>query len=240
MARLLRFRIPGQPYHVIQRGNNRSTTFFDVEDYKFYRTCLKDACVRYGASIHAYALMSNHVHLLLTPRGATSIEKVMHSVGGRYAQRMNRKCDRTGPFWDGRYRSTLVDSDRYLLTCYRYIELNPVRAGIVAHPASYEWSSHRRHAFGQADDLIRDHAIYRLMGDTPIACQRAYRALFGSEIDTGTLRLIQSSTNNGWALGTEEFRSRFAAETHRRGSPLRLRATRVASVGLAPTNLQVG
>jgi putative transposase len=131
MARLPRYVLPGQPQHVIQRGNNRGVTFFADEDYSFYLDRLKEACTKHGCAVHAYVLMTNHVHLLLTPDTSSSIAKVMQSVGRRYVQHINYTYRRTGTLWEGRYKATLIDSEQYLLTCSRYIELNPVRAGIV-------------------------------------------------------------------------------------------------------------
>lgn len=131
MARLARFVLPGQPQHVIQRGNNRQAVFFAEDDYQFYGEKLIDACGRYDCHVHAYVMMTNHVHLLITPMTETGISKVMQSLGRCYVQRVNFNHRRTGTLWEGRYRATLPDSERYLLRCYRYIELNPIRAGMV-------------------------------------------------------------------------------------------------------------
>ena len=135
MARLPRFVLPGQPQHIIQRGNNRGVIFVADEDYQFFLEKLGDLSVKHGCQLHAYVLMSNHVHLLMTPIEANSISKLMQSLGRYYVQYFNKKYMRTGTLWEGRYKATLLDSETYLLTCYRYIELNPVRAGIAGHPA---------------------------------------------------------------------------------------------------------
>jgi putative transposase len=143
MARLPRYTLPGQPQHVILRGNNRSIIFAADEDYRFFLDCLGDAATRHGCVIHAYVLMTNHVHLLITPEHEGSIGKALQSVGRRYVQYFNYTYQRTGTLWEGRYKATLIDSESYLLTCYRYIELNPVRADMVPHPRDYLWSSYR-------------------------------------------------------------------------------------------------
>ncbi len=137
MARLPRLVLPGQPHHVIQRGNNRSAIFFNEADYHFYLECLGAAIATYKAEIHAYVLMTNHVHLLVTPSSGEAIGRVMQSVGRRYVRYVNTVYRRTGTLWEGRFRSSLIDSDRYLFTCMRYIELNPVRAGIAGSPQDY-------------------------------------------------------------------------------------------------------
>ena len=177
MARLPRFVIPGQPQHAIVRGNNRVPIFCADEDYRFYLEKLKQACDKHQCDVHAYVLMTNHVHLLITPHTEQGIGKVMQMVGRYYVQYFNHTYQRTGTLWEGRYKATLVDSERYLLTCYRYIELNPVRAEDMAdHPADYKWSSYRFNALGQADDLIAPHHEYRRLGKGEAERQAAYRA----------------------------------------------------------------
>ncbi len=139
MARLPRFVIPGQPQHVIQRGNNSEVIFVSDDDYGFYLESLQDACNQHQCDVHAYVLMTNHVHLLMTPHVENGISKVIQSLGRRYVQYFNYTYDRTGTLWEGRYKATLIDSEQYLLTCSRYIELNPVRAQMVNHPSEYPW-----------------------------------------------------------------------------------------------------
>ena len=167
MARLSRFVLPGQPQHLIQRGNNRQAVFFAEDDYQFYRETLRDACGNHDCHIHAYVMMTNHVHLLITPITETGISKVMQSLGRRYVQHVNFKYRRTGTLWEGRYRATLLDSERYLLSCQRYIELNPVRAGMVKHPGEYPWSSYRCNALGEPDELVSAHELLRRLGENP-------------------------------------------------------------------------
>ena len=226
MARLPRYVLPGQPQHVIQRGNNRGVTFFAEEDYSFYRECLREACDQHGCAVHAYVLMTNHIHLLVTPDHSTSIAKVMQSVGRRYVQYINYTYQRSGTLWEGRYKATLIDSEQSLLTCSRYIELNPVRAGIVAHPGDYPWSSFRAHAHGQTDKLIQDHSLYTALGNTDITRQEAYRDLFKAQIDATTLNLIRESTNKAWAMGSDWFRKEIEATLQRRTRPLPRGGTR--------------
>ena len=237
MARLPRYVLPGQPQHVIQRGNNRGVTFFAAEDYTFYRKCLREAGDRHGCAVHAYVLMTNHVHLLLTPDTPSSIAKVMQSVGRRYVQYINYTYRRTGTLWEGRYKATLIDSEQYLLTCSHYIELNPVRAGIVAHPCDYPWSSYRAHAHGQSDTLIRDHALYQALGETNSGRQEAYRELFKVQLDSVTVSLIRESTNKSWVLGSDRFREEIEAALQRRTRPLPRGGVRRRNTGNETTEL---
>jgi len=219
MARLPRYFLPDQPQHVIQRGNNRNIIFAG-EDYRFYLECLADAASKHGCDIHAYVLMTNHVHLLLTPHHKDSIAKILQSVGRRYVQYFNHVYQRTGTLWEGRYKATLIDSEAYLLTCYRYIELNPVRAGMVSHPREYPWSSYRWHGEGKPDELVCDHAIYQALGESGGARLAAYCALFDSPLSENEIDTIREATNKAWVLGSERFREAVAALETRRVRPL--------------------
>ncbi len=220
MARLPRYVLPGQPQHVIQRGNNRSPTFFVDDDYRFYLHCLKAAAEKHNCTIHAYVLMTNHVHLLLNPGATTAISKVLQSVGRRYVQYINYTYRRTGTLWEGRFKAALIDSEQYLLTCYRYIELNPVRAGMVAHPSDYPWSSYRAHAQGDSDPLLLDHELYLRLGQTAEERQHAYRNLFTAHLDETMLSAIRDATNKAWPLGNDKFRTSIEAALQRRARPL--------------------
>lgn len=220
MARQPRFVLPGHPQHIIQRGNNRQPTFFADEDYHYYLSCLKDALQYADCALHAYVLMTNHVHLLLSPSDQTGIAKALQHVGRRYVRYINHSYRRTGTLWEGRYKSTLVDSERYLLTCYRYIELNPVWANMVNHPGDYPWSSYAAHALGQPTILLQDHGVYLALGRTLAARQQVYRSLFAGHIDEKTLVQIRDSTNKGWILGDTQFREEVEAMLKRRVSPL--------------------
>ena len=220
MARLPRYVLPGQPQHVIQRGNNRAAVFFRDEDYRLYLHYLGEACMRHCCEVHAYVLMSNHVHLLLTPGDESGISKVMQSLGSRYAQYVNSTYRRTGTLWDGRYRSTVVDPDVFLLPCMHYVELNPVRTDIVSHPRLYRWSSYRCNAEGEPDLVVRTHAAYERLAETPGARQEKYRALARVSPDEETFAAIRNATNKGWVLGGSAFRERLEAVLNRRMQPL--------------------
>ena len=214
MARLPRYVIPGQPQHIIQRGNNRQVIFASEADYQFFRDAVVEAARKYGLAVHAYVWMTNHVHLLATPEFAHSISKVVQSVGRRYVQYFNFTYHRTGTLWEGRYRATVVDSEQYLLVLMRYIELNPVRAGMVEQPEDYPWSSHRRNALGESGlnaQWISPHDEYLRLGQNDVERQVAYRDLFCTAIPGEDLSEIRECTHKGWALGDERFREQIEA-----------------------------
>ena len=214
MARLPRYVIPGQPQHIIQRGNNRQIIFAAEADYPFFRDALVEAANKYGLTIHAYVWMTNHVHLLATPGFGDSISKTFQSAGRRYVQYFNYTYKRSGTLWEGRFRATVVDSERYLLTLMRYIELNPVRAGMVVVPEDYLWSSYRRNALGESGpnaDWLSPHAEYTSLGNDDAVRKYAYQALFASAIDRDNLAEIRDCTHKGWALGGERFRAEVEA-----------------------------
>ncbi|MGH9439638.1 MAG: transposase [Terriglobia bacterium] len=219
MARLPRFVLPGQPQHVIQRGNNREAIFCAQADYRFYLEKLAAATAKHQCDIHAYVLMTNHVHILLTPHSEAGIGKTMQMLGRYYVQYYNYCYRRTGTLWEGRYRATLIDTEQYLLTCMRYIELNPVRADMVAHPAEYPWSSYRYHALGEADGLLTAHREYRRLGKSPQERQSAYRQLFRARIAEKTLGEIREATNKAWVLGDDRFKRRIEQQLKRRAAP---------------------
>lgn len=220
MARLPRLSLPGLPQHVIQRGNNRSACFFAEDDYRYYLDCLQDAAKRHDVAVHAYALMANHVHLLLTPTGESGITRTMQTLGRRYARYINQTYRRSGTLWEGRYQASLIDSDLYLLTCYRYIELNPVRAQMVDHAEEYPWSSYRANALGQPDPLLTPHADYRRLGRTPAERQQAYRALFLDHLDPETLEALREATNANRVFGSERFQGSGRSDTQAAGTPI--------------------
>jgi putative transposase len=220
MPRLPRFNIVGLPQHIIQRGNNRQVCFFEADDYICYLVYLREAAAKTGCDVHAYVLMSNHVHLLVTPQRDDAIPQMMQAIGRRYVQHINRRNQRTGTLWEGRYKASLVESDRYLLTCYRYIELNPVRArGMVADPANYRWSSHKANAYGEGGDWLTPHPLYQRLGETPAERQRAYRDLFSKVLSAEVLSDIQQSTAQGVVLGGERFRQEIQIALKIRTSP---------------------
>jgi putative transposase len=219
MARLPRFTIPGQPQHVIVRGNNRSEIFRADADYRFYLEKLQAACEKHGCDIHAYVLMTNHVHLLVTPQAEHGVGKAMQTLGRYYVQYYNYCYQRTGTLWEGRYKATLIDSEHYLLTCMRYIELNPVRAGMVAHPSEYPWSSYRRNAQGLPDELVTPHAEYRRLGKSDVDRMSAYRQLFKHHISEASLGELRQATNKAWVLGSDRFKRRVQQQLDRRVEP---------------------
>lgn len=219
MARLPRYYIEGQTQHIIQRGNNREPIFANDQDYHFYLECLQESAERYGLDIHAYVLMTNHVHLLCTPQMESSLSKTLQSLGRRYVQYFNYAYGRTGTLWEGRYKATLIDSKGYLLTCMRYIELNPVRAGMVSHPVDYPWSSYLVNAKGIKSQLIKPHALYRRLGRSATARQSAYRKLFRAAVSKTDLEAIREATNKAWVLGNDRFREKIEQLSGRRTTP---------------------
>ena len=178
MARRPRNIVVDYPYHIIVRGNNRQSIFIDDEDRRNYKDVLQAACSAHGLVVHAYVLMSNHVHLVATPTKAPALALVMQAVGRRYVRHFNRRHDRTGTLWEGRYRASIIQQDRYLLACQRYVEMNPVRARLVERPEAYVWSSHRHHLGLVHDPLVSPHNVYWGLGNTPFDREVAYRKLF--------------------------------------------------------------
>ncbi len=219
MARLPRFVLPGQPQHVIVRGNNRSEIFRATADYRFYLEKLQRACARHACAIHAYVLMTNHVHLLATPQEEHSLSKILQRLGRYYVPYYNYSYQRTGTLWEGRYKATLIDSEAYLLTCMRYIELNPVRAGRVEHPSEYPWSSYPCNALGQPAAWVKPHPEYLRLGRTAEARQAAYRQLFKHRLAESSLAEIREATNKAWALGNDRFKRRIQKQLARRVQP---------------------
>ena len=219
MARLPRYVIPGQPQHIIQRGNNRQVIFAADAHYQYFRDALVEASDKHGLAVHAYVWMTNHIHLLATPAKADSISKVFQSVGRKYVQYFNFTYKRSGTLWEGRYRATVVDSERYLLTVMRYIELNPVRVDMVVHPRDYRWSSYGRNAHGETGqnvDWLAAHREYRRLGRSPEQRQAAYRQLFRAAVAKDDLQAIRDCAHKGWALGSTRFTEKIEALTQRR------------------------
>jgi len=219
MPRRARLRIAGAPLHVIQRGNNRSACFFADHDYGCYLHHLEELAARYTCSIHAYVLMTNHVHLLLTPGRPDGASLLMKHLGQRYVQYVNRVYDRSGTLWEGRFRSSIVQAETYLLRCQRYIELNPVRASMVDAPGAYPWSSFGANALGQRGDLITPHPIFLALGPDEVNRRAAYLELFRGEPEPMELEEIRTSVNAGYALGNERFRKEMAVALGRRAGP---------------------
>ena len=206
MPRKPRIYLPGVPCHVIQRGNNREACFFSADDYHFYLECLQDACNMNDVSVHAYVLMTNHVHLLMTPESADGISRVMQSIGRRYVQSINKTYHRCGTLWESRHKSCLIDAEHYLLACYRYIEMNPVAAQMVKHPGDYRWSSYPVNAYGKTSILITPHPLYLQLGLSLQDQQRSYRELFTTVLDDTKVHAIRSAARFSTPLGDERFR----------------------------------
>lgn len=219
MARLPRFNIPDQPQHIIQRGNNREPIFCQGDDYRFYLEKLEDGCKRYSCDLHAYVLMTNHVHLLLTPQTTEGVGKMMQMLGRYYVQYFNYCYQRTGTLWEGRYKATLIDSEQYLMSCMRYIELNPVRATMVEHPRDYSWSSYPHNALGKINSLITEHSLYLQLAGYDEERQSAYRTLFKSRLSDAILNEIRSATNKAWVLGNDRFKEQIEVQLGRQVSP---------------------
>lgn len=203
--------LPEVPQHVAQRGNDRQACFFQLDDYSTYLEFLREAALRHGCAVHAYVLMTNHVHLLVTPTKAKAVGRMMQTLGRKYVAHVNTRYRRTGTLWEGRYKSCLVDSEEYILACYRYIELNPVRAGMVESPAEYRWSSHRCNSLGESNHLLRPHPQYLALGGVDARLHEAYRALFASEITQERLTEIRSYLQQQKVLGSSRFQAQIEA-----------------------------
>jgi putative transposase len=215
MPRKPRFTLPGVPQHVIQRGNNREPCFLGDADYRRYLDDLQASAQQYDCRLHAYVLMTNHVHLLVTPMRTQGIGDMMQALGRRYVYYINQTYGRTGTLWEGRYKASLVDSEAYLLACMRYIEMNPVRAQMVNHAAEYPWSSYGANAQGRAEALLSPHPLYIALGATPAERQHAYRELFRHHLDNDALHEIREALNHELVLGRSYFKDRIEAMTQR-------------------------
>jgi putative transposase len=230
MARLPRLTVPGYPHHIIQRGNNRQAIFSSSADYEALLAMLDEHSRQAKVAIHAYVLMSNHFHLLATPETPDAIPQMMQAVGRRYVRYFNQRQGRTGTLWEGRYRSTLIQTERYLLACMAYIDLNPVRAGLVAEPADYVWSSYAHYVGRRHDKLVSPHPLYWELGNTPFSREAAYAELVHAGITEDQQRALTESALRGWALGEPDYVADLQKRTQRRvsrtqaGRPKRLSA----------------
>ena len=216
MARLPRLTLPGYPHHVIQRGNNRQAIFSSTADYQTLLDLLDQNAKKFGVAIHAYVLMSNHFHLLVTPQTVEGLPQMMQAVGRRYVRYFNDTQQRSGTLWEGRYKSTLVQTERYLLACMVYIDLNPVRAGLANQAADYPWSSYRHYTGQRVDKLITPHALVWELGNTPFAREAAYAEWVQSGISTAQQTALTASALHGWALGEPDFVAELQKRTQRR------------------------
>lgn len=220
MPRQPRFYFPGVVLHVIQRGNDRHDVFNGSKDHRFYLDCLRDATRRHSVKIHAYVLMTNHVHLLVSPGNADALPLMMQALGRNYVAWFNFLYERSGTLWEGRYKATPVDTDSYLFACYRYIELNPVRAGIAAVAADYRWSSYHANAHGRDDALVSPHEAFTALGLCDEHRRQAYRRMFDEPLATESVDVIRDSIQFEWVLGGPAFRARVETMTGRRSGRL--------------------
>ncbi|MDB5874867.1 MAG: transposase [Ramlibacter sp.] len=218
MARLPRLTVPGYPHHIIQRGNNRQAIFAGHADYETLLKMLEEHAAQAGVAIHGYVLMSNHFHLLATPETTQGIPEMMQALGRRYVRHFNQRQARTGTLWEGRYKSTLIQAERYLLACMAYIDLNPVRAGLAGDPAEYFWSSHAHYIGRRNDRLVTPHALYWELGNTPFARDAAYAQLVRSGISPQQQQALTDSALRGWALGEPDYVADLQRRTARRVS----------------------
>ncbi|MDH5651091.1 MAG: transposase [Gammaproteobacteria bacterium] len=206
MPRKGRFYLPGVPAHVVQRGNCRQAVFFCDDDYAAYLGWLEEGAIRYGCKIHAYVLMTNHVHLLMTPETRDAISRTIQHVGRCYVTYVNSQYGKSGTLWEGRHKGCVVSSDEYLLACMRYIELNPVRAGMVASPGEYRWSSYHFNAGISEGGVIKQYDLYLALGQQKEERAFVYRELFRNALAADQIHALRATVQTGTPLGNERFR----------------------------------
>lgn len=206
MSRKPRFYLPNVPVHAVQRGNNCQAIFFNEADYKVYLDWLKVAANKYSCQIHAYVLMTNHVHLLITPNSRDGLSRLFQYIGRYYVSYINKTYGRTGTLWEGRYKANMVEQECYLLNCYRYIELNPVRAGMVNRPEDYIWSSYKVNALEGGSSLLSPHQLYLQLGKEDADRKTAYKRLFKASFDMGVIDDLRASLQSGTPLGGDRFK----------------------------------
>lgn len=216
MARLPRLTLPAHPHHIVQRGNNRQPIFASTADYDTLLILFAENALKFKVALHAYVLMGNHFHLLATPDTADGLPQMMQAVGRRYVRYFNDKQQRSGTLWEGRYRSTLIQTERYLLACMAYIDLNPVRAGMVPEATDYPWSSHNHYVGKRHDKLITPHPLVWSMGNTPFAREIAYAELVHGGLAVEQQQALTASVLSGWALGDDKFVANLQKKTERR------------------------
>jgi putative transposase len=216
MARLPRLVIPNQPHHVIQQGNDLQAIFRDTADYIAFINWLRDASRQFKVAIHAYVLMTNHLHILASPTDEPGLSKMMQWIGRHYVPYFNHKYERTGTLWQGRYKASVIDAERYFMTCCVYIELNPVRSHMVTLPGDYSWSSYQHHVGIKSDPVITDHSLYWALGNTPFDREVAYKELTERGVNEEDVAALTEATLKGWAIGSEKFKSALERQTQRR------------------------
>jgi len=229
MARLPRLIVPGQPHHVIQTGNNNQPIFRETEDYQAFLGWLRTAAKNYKVAVHAYVLMPDHLHLLVTPADADGLGQMMQWIGRYYVPYFNQKYGRSGTLWNGRYKTSLIDAEQYFMSCSRYIEFNPVRNGMVGRAEDYPWSSYPHHAGLRSDGLIVDHPKFWELGNTPFQREAAYIALAEPALSEDEIAIISKALLKGWPLGTEQFKTALQYKVKRqvlpakRGRPFKIK-----------------
>jgi putative transposase len=228
MARLARLTVAGLPHHVIHRGHNLQPVFLDTQDRQFFLDALTEACTQHKVALHAFVLLDNHVHLLMTPPTVASLPTTMQALGRSYARHFNQRHGRVGTLWEGRYRSTVLQAEKYLLDCMVFMDLNPMRGGLAERPGEYPWSSHGHYIGLRSDAMITPPDLYWALGNTPFAREVAYKGLVERGVTTELQKALTDSALRGWALGDDEFVAKTQKQTQRRvakGRPGRPRLT---------------
>ncbi|MFZ6749115.1 transposase [Undibacterium sp. Ren11W] len=221
MARLPRLVVPNQLHLILQKGNDGKIIFADDDDCHFFLDRLKEASRQFEVAIHAYVLMPDHLHLLATPKDETGLSKMMQWIGRHYVPYFNRKYQRSGTLWQGRYRATVLEAGAYFLCCCLYLESNPVRSKIVADASDFTWSSYQHHIGLKIDPIINDHPLYWALGNTPFQREAAYKEMMQHAISPLDLSAITAATTMSWPLGSEQFKADIAKLTSRRVTPLK-------------------
>ena len=216
MARLPRLTVPGYPHHVMQRGNNRQPIFLSIAEYQYLLDLIGESAQKFKVDIHSYVLMTNHFHLLATPQTEAGLPQMMQAIGRSYVRYFNDLHGRSGTLWEGRYRSTLLQTDRYLLACMAYIDLNPVRAGLVSDVRDYPWSSHAFYVGMRNDKLITPHSLFWELANTPFSREAAYSELVRAGVSENQQDTLTRSVLAGWALGNTDFIEELQKRTNRR------------------------
>lgn len=219
MARLPRLVVPDHPHHVILNALDQQPAFRDEEDFASFLAWLREATRQFKVALHAYVLLPGQVQLMVSPGDAHGLSRMMQWVGRQYVPYFNTRYGRAGTLWQGRYRATVIDSDQYFLTCCRYLESAPVRAGLCAEPSGYAWSSYPHHAGIRHDALITDHPVYWALGNTPFDREAEYRALMENGLSQAEVTSLDEALHKGWPLGSDKFRHLLAKQTNRRIAP---------------------
>ena len=219
MARQPRLVIPFQAHHIVQFAVDRQTIFRDAEDHQRFLGWLRDAAKLYQVAIHAYVLMPDHIHLAATPVDAEGLARMMQWAGRHYVPYFNRKYQRSGTLWQGRFKAGVIDAQHYLLLVSRYIETNPVRAGLVLNPQDYQWSSHNHHIGSKPDPLVTDHMIYWSLGNTPFQREATYKGLTEQALTSVELKMVGDSAHKGRVLGSDAYKTELEKQTNRQVLP---------------------